>query len=138
MPENELWVFGMIEGSLESHKMVLLLVPDRSAATLIPIIRQYASPLSVIYSDQWLAYSSIQRDLGMGHLTVNHTLHFVDPTSGANTQRIESLWAQLKGKCKEMRGVQGDSLQKYLYEWMWRYNYARDNGDAIYDLLKLL
>lgn len=137
IPDHKLWVFGMIEGNLESHKIVLKHVEDRSAATLLPIIREHVRPLQVVVSDEWRAYCQVERDLGMGHLTVNHKMHFVDPNTGAHTQRIESLWAQLKGHCKEMRGMHRASFQGYLDEWMWRYNYARSDGNAIFTLIKL-
>lgn len=137
MPSNEKWVFGMIEGNLSSNKLIVKVVDDRTASTLLSIIREHVRPLSVIVSDQWAAYNQIERDLGLRHLTVNHKLHFVDPTTGAHTQRIESIWSQLKGKCKEMRGVCGSSLPGYLNEWMWRYNFARNNGQAIFDLIMI-
>ena len=51
---------------------------------------------SEIYIDQWRAYSWIEKE-GLGvHRTVNHTKNFVDPNTGARTQKIESNWRPLK------------------------------------------
>ena len=33
---------------------------------------------------------------GFEHLTVNHSLNFVDPDTGANTQGIENTWWGVK------------------------------------------
>lgn len=45
------WVFGGIER--ESKKIFIIPVEDRKSETLIPIIRQYIEPGSIIYSDCW-------------------------------------------------------------------------------------
>ena len=68
--EEGVWVFGGIEQ--ESKKCFLKIVEDRSAATLIPIIKRYVKPGSVILSDCWKAYSSLKE--GYTHLTVNHSV----------------------------------------------------------------
>eukprot|EP00731_Ephydatia_muelleri_P030038 Em0021g561a len=47
--------------------------------------RQHIRPGSIIYSDEWKAYSRITATTGMSHETVNHSLHFVDPATGAHT-----------------------------------------------------
>ena len=51
---------------------------------------------------------------------VNHSLHFVDPTSGVNTQTVESYWNRVKTKFKRMMGVTSAQLALHLDEFMWR------------------
>ena len=46
-------------------------------------------------SDMWKAYDCL-KDEGYSHLTVNHSLNFVDPDTGAHTQRIENTWWGVK------------------------------------------
>ena len=57
----------------------LVEVAQRDAATLIPIIKKYIRPGSIIYSDEWRAYSGIQSIPGCNytHRTVNHSQNFV-------------------------------------------------------------
>ena len=81
-------VFGGI--CRETGHTFMFAVPDRSAATLLPIIRDNVRPGTTIMSDLWRAYPGIgAMGLGYQHLTVNHSINFVDPATGANTQRVE-------------------------------------------------
>ena len=57
----------------------------RDKDTLLPIIRAYILPGTRMTSDKWKAYDCLQ-DKGYQHLTVNHSLNFVDPYTGAHTQ----------------------------------------------------
>ena len=56
----------------------LVEVDHRDAATLLPLIQHHIRPGSIIYSDEWKAYSRITATTGMSHESVNHSLHFVD------------------------------------------------------------
>uniref|UniRef100_A0A1X7TYV8 ISXO2-like transposase domain-containing protein n=1 Tax=Amphimedon queenslandica TaxID=400682 RepID=A0A1X7TYV8_AMPQE len=64
-------------------------VPDRSAATLLPIIFKHVRSGTTIISDEW-RLQSLLASKGMVPLTVNHSLNFVNPLNGAHTQSIES------------------------------------------------
>ena len=68
------------------------IVERRDEATLLPIIEKTVKPGSVIYSDEWKAYSNINSKLGFLHKTVNHFVNFIDKTTGVHTQAIESYW----------------------------------------------
>ena len=70
-------------------------IPDRSAATLLPIIRQLILPGTTILSDQWAAHNGIAA-MGYNHNTVNHPVNFIDPATGAHTQNIERSWKAAK------------------------------------------
>ena len=63
-------------------------VEDRTAATLMPVIQQFIKPGSTVISDQWAGYSEIGQ-YSYQHLTINHSEHFVDPGTEAQTQNIQ-------------------------------------------------
>jgi len=55
--------------------------------TLITIIKKECAG-SVIHSDEWPAYSSLNA-MEYQHSTVYHQQHHVDPATGAHTQATE-------------------------------------------------
>ena len=96
-------------------------VANRSAATLLPNIQQFVMPGTTVISDEWRSCSRIPT-LGTSHQTVNHSINFVDPTTGAHTQTIESTWSQVKGMMRK-RGVMNTSEELFdtnLPEYLWR------------------
>ena len=112
-------------------------VPDRSAATLMPIITQSILPGTRIMSDQWQAYNGIAAAAGMGytHETVNNSLHFVHPTTGANTQRIERSWKTAKERNKRQNGTHRQMVDSYLCEYMWRNRVTMAQADPFDSIL---
>ena len=100
-------------------------VPDRSAKTLVPIIKQAVPDDGIVRSDGLKAYLGINATHRI-HLTVNHKTHFVDPETWAHIQRIESLWNQCK-LWKQNRYYRDQAhLDRYVKEWCYRYNMNRD------------
>ena len=100
------WVFGGVER--DTGKCFLVKVQDRSATTLIALIKEWIKPGSIIISDCWKAYDKIEFVINFfkylrlftllyfarehndyKHLTVNHSLTFKDPNTGAHTNQIE-------------------------------------------------
>ena len=108
------------------------IVPQRNAATLLPIIQQHVQAESSVHSDEWAAYNNIQSLPNVAaHNTVNHSLHFVDPNTGVNTQNIESYWNRvIKIKLKKMKGCHAQQLSGYLDEFMWRERFGTKIGDT--------
>ena len=129
------WVFGLVEklddGALDARFFV---VEKRDAATLESIITREVEIGSTIHSDEWRGYLNIW-DYGYHHDTVNHTVNFINPETGANTQRIESLWTGLRLKIvKQMRGT--INLEDHLIERSWRLR--RKNDDLFESFIKIL
>lgn len=73
-------------------------VDRRNAATLLPIIQKYILPGTVIVSGFWAAYGGIANlPAGYQHLSVNHSLHCVDPADRrVHAQSVESCWSRFK------------------------------------------
>ena len=91
-PATESWVFGLVDTSQRPALGYMEIVPRRDAATLLPIIQQHVLPGTTIWSDDWAAYNRVAAIPGVaGHGVVNHSLHFVDPVTGVNTDSGELL-----------------------------------------------
>eukprot|EP00644_Phytophthora_capsici_P011098 jgi/Phyca11/110146/e_gw1.18.663.1 len=55
------------------------------------------------------------------HRWVNHEECFVDPVTGAHTNRIEGAWeVRIKRHLKRMRGIRKYLLAGYLDEFLWK------------------
>lgn len=129
---DKMAVFGMME---RGGDVVTRVVPDRSRATVRPIIEQFIPKGTRIMSDEWGAYTPL-RYWGYQHETVNHSKK--EWTKGdAHTNSIEGFWSALK------RGINGTyihvsqkHLQKYLWEFEFRHN-LRKTPHLMMDLLLL-
>ncbi len=82
------WVFGGIES--DTNNAFMEPVANRSRETLFEIIRRRIRPGTLIISDCWAAYGTLE-NIGYGHLTVNHSYNFVDSKTDAYTQKIENM-----------------------------------------------
>jgi len=101
LKRKQYWVFGLKER--DTGKTYMEIVSARNAATLLSIIYKRCAPKTIIYSDLWKAYYGIAKlDKSFKHLSVNHSLHFVDPETGVHTNGIESMWRCAKSKIKQM------------------------------------
>ena len=118
------WVVGGVERTPE-RRIFSEVVENRSAETLIDIISRHVHPGSIVHTDLWRGYASINRILGMEHGTVNHSRHFVDPDTGIHTNTIEGTWCGIKRKIP-IRNRSGDTIEKHLLEFIWRRNNCND------------
>ena len=62
---------------------------------------------------------------------LNHSLHFINPETGAYTNTIESLWQKFKQGHKVRYGTERALLQSHMDEFVWKTIYG-DN--ALYHL----
>ena len=77
---KQVWLFGGIE-RVSKERFVVALTGDgdkRDKATLVPLIKKYIKPGSIVYSDCWGAYKGLDK-FGYQHYAVNHSENIVDP-----------------------------------------------------------
>ena len=63
-------------------------------------------------------------------MSVNHSKHFVDPDTGAHTQKIEAMWRALKHRVGQ-GGVRHEDLHNHFAEFI----YMRQNRGDIFNAL---
>ena len=130
------WVFGGVERT-EARRIFLVRVPNRSAATLIDILRQHVLPGTIVYSDMWRGYIHISTELEVAHCTVNHSLYFVDPETNVHTNTIEGTWSTLKSKIPIRHRTQEHS-DAHLFEFIWRRLHGTNLWRAFMDAMRYI
>ena len=124
------WVF---DGVCPTTKRAFVrMVPNRTRATLIPIIEERIAQGSRVHSDQWAPYNVLS-EMGYDHHTVNHSVEFV-AADGTHTQEIESFWNQVKAEIKIRRGYTKAQVGGFLDEIMYRREFR--DGDVFESLLE--
>jgi transposase-like protein len=92
-PVKGQWVFGGVER--ESGRTFFVPVSDRTADTLMNVIRAWIEPGTTLISDCWAAYRDIASH-GYTHRTVNHSISFVNLDTRDHTNTIQSMWHHVK------------------------------------------
>ena len=72
---------------------------------------------------------------GYLHLTVNHSVNFVDPDTGATTNHIESTWQKAKQKHKKRVGTNRHLLETHLNEFVWMRRFGGSRAEAFENLV---
>jgi len=110
------WVVGGIYR--ETGEIFVALCPDnkRDSATLISIVEQHVDERSTVITDCWKGYCQLEQD-NWSHLTVNHSMNFVDPTTGTHTQNIENMWWQMK---RNLSSTHGANMLLHFAQYLWR------------------
>ena len=130
-------MFGICDTSHTPALGVMKIVPNRAAATILPILQQHLRSGTIVHSDQWAAYNQVQQlPVVSSHMTVNHSLHFVDRATGVHTQNVESYWSRVKRKFKRMKGVHEEMLPSYIDEFMWRERHGQTASAALNNLFR--
>lgn len=136
------WVLGGVERTPEK-RIFLVEVPDRTEETLLSIIRTHVLPGSIIITDCFKSYINLQQYYT--HLTVNHSLNFVDPLTGACTNTIEGTWNALKCKISprnrtnsldEEVNLLEQTLDDFLAEFQWKRTNKHDLWGAFIRALR--
>ncbi|CAN7974879.1 unnamed protein product, partial [Ixodes persulcatus] len=121
--DNGPWIVGLISDS--TGELRLFEVKRRNRRTLHAIVARNVYPGTTVVTDKWKGYDdlwTVPNELGhmvLNHLTVNHSENFVDPETGAHTQKIESAWTALKQDLlKRGKGTSKTLLPSHL-TWYW-------------------
>jgi transposase-like protein len=122
-------VFGMAE---RGGKIKAFATPNVKSGTLLPIIRDYVLPQSIIFTDERNVYDGIKTmKNGYRHRRIKHKAR-VYVSGQVHTNTIEGFWSLVKrGLGGVYHSVSEKHLQSYLNEYSFRYN-RRETGNLIF------
>jgi transposase-like protein len=112
------WVLGGVERTPE-RRVFMVPVERRDAGTLLDAINRHVRPGSIIYTDMWKAYAGLAGSMHFEHHAVNHSLHFSDPLTGVDTNKIEATWNALKQLIRPRNRTRA-GIEEHLFEFIWR------------------
>jgi transposase-like protein len=125
-------IFGMAErkGNIEA-----VVTSDLKRTTLYPIIKEHVLPKSMIYTDEFQAYTGLSQE-GYRHKRVHHASK-VYVSGDVHTNTIEGFWSLLKGGISGVYKAVGQKhLQHYVDEYAFRYNHRKDEQPMFLTVLK--
>ena len=127
------WVVGIY---CNSDKVRFIRVKNRTTDVLMNLIKKYVKSGSLVWTDEWKSYKALTSH-GYNHQCVNHSLHYVDPITGAHTQGVQRSWLDCKDWYKRSRGNK-TMLQGHLDEVSWRKLRSKEstNGTLFQSFIK--
>ena len=112
-------VFGILK---RGGRVYTTMVPNCRLETLLPIIKAKVLLDSVVYTDQYQTYASLDVN-GFHHHRVNHKKSFVN-ARGNHINGIENFWNQAKRHLRKYNGIPKHHFPLFLKECEWRFNYG--------------
>ena len=101
-------------------------VADRTANTLASVISENILPGTTVISDCWKAYSSLNSE-GFSHLTVNHSVNFVNPKTSCALK-----------KSLPKHGTTKSLYDTYFVQYCVRQQFLIDKEDPFLEFLQLI
>lgn len=127
------WVLGGVERTSE-RKIFVKVINNRSEKTLLDVISRHVLPGSIIYTDLWKGYYNLKKKMPVRHMTVNHSLNFVDPNTHVHTNTIEGTWNGIKLGVPP-RNRSKDSMEGHLLEFIWKRKHENNLWQGLIDAL---
>ena len=113
-----IWVIGGVDDSTE-RSMFAEVIEQRDQTSIVAALSRHVRPGSIIVTDCWRGYNGIAESLSSTHITVNHSIGFVNLENGACTNAIEGTWAGMKVRIPK-RSRTTDFIGDHLMEYIWR------------------
>ncbi len=109
-------VFGLLK---RGGKVYTQIIPDAKSTTLVPIVEKKIIPDSIVYSDCWHGYNTLDVT-DFKHYRINHSKLFADRKNHING--IENFWNQAKRHMRKFNGIPKEQFLLFLKECEWRFN----------------
>ena len=111
-------VFGILK---RGGKVYAQIISDAKKETLMSIIHNKIKPDSIVYTDCFASYNSLDVS-GFKHYRINHSKLFVDKNNHING--IENFWNQAKRHLRKYNGIPKKHFNLFLKECEWRFNFV--------------
>ena len=115
----------------EKTNHINVTVKDTKADTLIPIIACKMQPDSIVYTDRYRSYDTLDIT-DFHHIRINYSKLFAEKTNHING--IENFWNQAKRHLRKYNGIPRQNFHLYLKECEWGFNY--DPADQLLKTLR--
>ena len=112
-------VFGILKRGGKDYTKV---IDDTKASTLMPIITRKIMLDSVVYTDCYRSYNSLDVE-GFHHHRINHSTHFAEEKHN-HINGIENFWSQAKRRLRKYNGIPKKQFHLYLKECEFIFNYG--------------
>jgi transposase len=110
-------VFGLLK---RGGRVYAQMIADCKRDTLLPIIQRRVKPDSVVYSDTFASYDTLNVE-GYEHVRINHAEELA-AEGGRHINGIENFWSYAKRHLRRFNGVPKQSFHLFLKECEWRFN----------------
>jgi transposase len=115
-------VFGLLK---RGDKVYVQVVDDTKRSTLMPIIADKIQADSIVYTDCYSVYNSL--DISQfKHHRINHQTHFAEQNFN-HINGIENFWNQAKRVLRKYNGVPKNNFHLFIKECEFRFNYGTPN-----------
>jgi transposase-like protein len=125
--KDKIPVLGMIE---RGGNLIAQVVPNTKWETVNPIIRANVKEGSNVYTDEWYRHGDLYKDFN--HEIANHSLN-----QYSKTNTIENPWGHLKGTIRTYTHISRKHSQKYIDEFVLRFNTRKYKTEERFDLVLL-
>lgn len=133
-PTNKTDALCMVEVLNGIERAYATVIPDKTIATIIPIICSQVADNSVIWTDEHRTYTRLSSH-GYIHDSVCHKYEFIT-ANGTNTQAVESFNNCIKIEIKSRKGIKTELRPIFLNEFCFLWNNKTNLLDSLLNLIK--
>lgn len=126
-------VFGILK---RNGRVYTQIIRNATRKELRPIIKEFISQGSTLYSDRWRAYDGLVFN-GYKHKRINHTEQEYSNGKGGHINGLESFWSFSKRRLQKFNGIKAKDFYLHLKECEFRFNERRNIQEKIKQIIKL-
>ena len=132
---NKTSIVGLLER--KDGRVVAIKTDNTTRETVFPLISQFVEGSgTIVYTDESRIYTALTKDLGLAHLTCNHSEKLFSDGNGTHTNGIEGFWSHFKRMVDGIyHHISVDYIQCYIDEECFRWNTRKDKESKRFEML---